>query len=78
MLSQVTRGRDRPLILLLRIVCFRVIHEMFYSDLMVDSVKSRYTALVMNIYKIMSQISDFTSIKIDHLSIYCEKYVFAL
>ena len=51
---------------------------MFYSDLRVDSVKSRYKALVMNIYIIMSQISDFTLIKIDHLSIYCKQYVSAL
>ena len=78
MLSQVTRGRDCPLILLLRIVYFRVIHELFYSDLRVNSVKSRYKALVMDIYIIISQISDFTSIKIDHLSIYCKKYVSAL
>ena len=38
MTSQVTRGRDRPLILLLRTACFRVIHELFCSDLGVESV----------------------------------------
>ena len=38
MTSQVTRGGEHPLILLLRTVCLCVIHELFYSDLLVDSV----------------------------------------
>ena len=78
MASQVTRGRDRRLILLLRIVCFRVIHELFCSDLRVDYVKSLYKSLVMNNYMAMRQISGCTSAKIDHLSIYFEQYVSGL
>ena len=78
MASQVTRGRDRRLILLLRIVCFRVIHELFCSDLRVDYVKSLYKSLVMNNYMAMRQISGCTSAKIDHLSIYCEQFVSGL